>query len=108
MGARCFMVDSVLDCFTDEPGPLNFRVGAMAWRSHGRNVVRDVAPRPMPHLSVMTPAGLVCLDCPASLPQPPGQYWTRTGDPPDITVTPSLNINDGQWHGWLTNGELVG
>jgi hypothetical protein len=53
----------------------------------------------------MTAAGLVCLDCPAT--DPPHGYWTRTGEPPLITVTPSLNVNDEQWHGWLTNGVLM-
>lgn len=33
--------------------------------------------------------------------------WTVTGEPPNITVTPSINA-EGHWHGFITNGELVG
>lgn len=59
----------------------------------------------MPHLAVMTPAGLVCLDCPSQA----GTYWVRTGEPPAVTVTPSLNVSEGlprAWHGWVTAGVL--
>ena len=31
--------------------------------------------------------------------------WTVTGEAPNITVSPSINII-GLWHGWLTNGVL--
>lgn len=36
-----------------------------------------------------------------------GGYWTCTGTAPAITLTPSINA-EGVWHGFLTNGELVG
>ena len=81
----------------------------MAWWRHTRGT-NDVAPRPMPHLAVMTPAGLACLDCPATGPGGPGRYWERTGEPPNVTVTPSLDIAGGtpdHWHGHLTAGALV-
>ena len=32
--------------------------------------------------------------------------WTRTGEAPNVTVTPSIN-NVGRYHGWLTNGVLT-
>ena len=32
-----------------------------------------------------------------------GKGWKRTGEPPRITVTPSIN-HVGQYHGWLANG----
>lgn len=32
--------------------------------------------------------------------------WTRTGEPPNVTVTPSIN-HQGVYHGWLTNGALT-
>ncbi len=104
----CFMVDEIEDCFDSEM-PFGHRVGAMFWWNHGRSE-RDTTPRSMPHLAVMTIAGLACLDCPASEPDPPGTYWTRTGEPPIVTVTPSLNINPNgtpTWHGFLANGALV-
>jgi uncharacterized protein DUF6527 len=36
-----------------------------------------------------------------------GGYWTVTGTPPDITVSPSIwhNAPDG-WHGWIRGGFL--
>lgn len=80
-------------------------VGAMGWRSHAPRSERDTSPRPMPHLAVRTAAGLVCLDCPATK-DPPGRYWLRVGDPPRVTVTPSLNVDNERWHGWLIDGRL--
>lgn len=83
-------------------------MGAMTWWNHQADE-HDPDPRPFPHLAVMTPGGLVCVDCPES--DPPYGKWTRTGQPPDVTVSPSLNINEGTpgaWHGFLQNGELVG
>ena len=32
--------------------------------------------------------------------------WNVTGTPPEITVTPSINVI-GYWHGWIRNGELL-
>jgi hypothetical protein len=95
------MVERVMDAFEDGGGE---RVGAIMWRTHDRDE-HDAAPRPFPHLGVMTPAGLICLDCPET--DPPYGYWTRTGEPPLVSVTPSLNVNKEQWHGWLTNGVLT-
>lgn len=94
------MVKSVWDCWQEGGAP---NIGAMAWRRHEVEPY-DPNPRPMPHLGVMTPAGLVCLDCPDT--DPPHGHWTRTGEPPDVSVTPSLNVNNDEWHGWLTNGVL--
>lgn len=36
----------------------------------------------------------------------PREYWTVTGDAPNLTVTPSINVGPEWWHGWITNGEL--
>ena len=33
-------------------------------------------------------------------------YWTREGEPPNVTVSPSINI-PGYYHGWLRAGQLV-
>ena len=95
------MVGSTMDCWTDDG---NKRVGAMVWRHHEVDE-HDSDPRSFPHLGVMTPAGLVCLDCPES--DPPYGKWARTGEPPKVTVTPSLNVNNEEWHGWLTVGQLL-
>lgn len=102
MPITCFMVKRIMDCWLSHgDGP---NVGAMVW---GRHEVKayDTDPRPFPHLEVMTPAGLVCLDCPET--DPPYLKWTRTGEPPLVTVTPSLNVNNELWHGWLTDGILT-
>jgi hypothetical protein len=97
----CFMVEGLNECWIEGGGQ---RVGAMTRWSHTPDE-HDTDPRPFPHLAVMTPAGLACLDCPES--DPPYGKWTRTGEPPNVTVTPSLNINHEEWHGWLTNGQLL-
>lgn len=103
--ARCFMVANTMDCWVEGGEP---RVGAMVWRDHEPEPYDD-SPRPMPHLSVMTPAGLACLDCPES--DPPHGKWSRTGEPPNVTVQPSLDVAkddpEHHWHGWLTAGQLV-
>lgn len=76
----------------------------MCWRYHEHETY-DTQRRPLPHLGVMTAAGFVCVDCPAT--DPPHGHWTRTGEPPLVTVTPSLNVDHGAWHGFLTNGVLT-
>lgn len=35
-----------------------------------------------------------------------GNGWTISGDPPKITVTPSINLY-GIWHGHITNGVVT-
>jgi hypothetical protein len=34
-----------------------------------------------------------------------GNRWTVTGEPPKLTVKPSIN-SVGQWHGWITDGVM--
>jgi hypothetical protein len=101
------MVERIMDCW-NEPGVTpRERVGAMVWGRH-EYPEYDTEHRPYPHLQVMTPAGLVCLDCPET--DPPYLYWQRSGEPPNVTASPSLNVNEGSpgaWHGWLQNGVLT-
>ncbi len=115
MPTRCFMVEEREDGWhrldsgdlLEEERPQSywaFPVGAMRWRWH-KPLDYDGDPRPMPHLAVRTPAGLFCIDCPAT--DEPHGHWTRTGDPPNVTVTPSINIGPEIWHGHLTAGELA-
>jgi hypothetical protein len=39
-----------------------------------------------------------------------GQMWGVTGEPPNLTVNPSINAGDGpgphNWHGWITDGVM--
>ena len=45
-----------------------------------------------------------CVDSKASDQDAKG--WTVTGEPPNITVDPSINI-EGYWHGWIKNGVIT-
>lgn len=36
-----------------------------------------------------------------------GPHWTVTGEPPAITVTPSINVGPEIWHGWITDGVMT-
>jgi len=52
--------------------------------------------------------------------KPPHERWAISGTPPNLTVTPSIDVEcwlnqngqrvrDGSyWHGFITNGELIG
>lgn len=53
-------------------------------------------------LVVQTPGGEWVIDGPSDN----GDGWVRTGTPPALTVTPSIDI-PGKYHGWLRAGELV-
>lgn len=57
-----------------------------------------------PYLWCMLPnhAGPWCIDGDSTN----GPGWNRTGEPPDVTVTPSILVQ-GKYHGFLTKGELV-
>ena len=39
------------------------------------------------------------------------RMWDVTGEPPNITVSPSINAGDGpgpgNWHGWIKDGEMT-
>src|ERR1035437_10626198 len=37
---------------------------------------------------------------------PDGAFWTVTGEPPRITVHPSINVGPEIWHGWIIDGEM--
>lgn len=57
---------------------------------------------------VRTPGGDWIVDYPCN----DGRGWTRTGEPPDLTVRPSIAIGDTpgrgwKYHGFLTDGYLV-
>lgn len=55
-----------------------------------------------PPIVVCLPGGRVfCVDGKSA----GGGGWTVSGDPPRITVTPSINW-EGHYHGWLIDGVL--
>lgn len=41
----------------------------------------------------------------------PPRMWEVTGEPPNITVSPSINAGDGpgprNWHGWIRDGVMT-
>lgn len=80
------------------------QVGAMYWRNHGLEDY-DMNPKPMPHLAVFTPAGLFYIDCPDT--DAPHEHWVRTGEPPAVSITPSINVNNDEWHGYITAGLMT-
>jgi hypothetical protein len=53
-------------------------------------------------LGVMTPGGQWSID----LPSKDGGRWTRTGEPPKLTVRPSILMGNNRYHGFLTDGWL--
>lgn len=54
-------------------------------------------------LIVRLPGGTdFCVDGPAS----GGGGWNVTGEPPAVTLTPSINVV-GSYHGWITNGVIT-
>lgn len=55
-----------------------------------------------PPIVVMFPGGVAfCIDRKSS----DGTGWTVTGEPPNITVSPSID-HRGKWHGFLQNGVI--
>lgn len=36
-----------------------------------------------------------------------GGFWTVQGEPPNLTVSPSINVGDELWHGHIKNGQLT-
>ncbi len=65
--------------------------GSQFWKERGGG----------PHLIVKTPGGEWDVDSEASN----GPGWQRSGEPPNVTATPSILCN--QYHGWLREGKLV-
>lgn len=49
-------------------------------------------------------AGVFCLHSSPS--SNPSDGWTVSGDLPNVTVHPSIDVR-GRWHGWLRDGRLV-
>lgn len=104
-GIRCKLVDP--DKHPNEPGDMWYGDEGDLLRSDLSNEYhRDWADK-RPPLWVQLPNNTPFLiDCAL----PDGHGWIVTGEPPNITVSPSLDINpdfvDG-WHGWLREGTLT-
>lgn len=60
-------------------------------------------------MMVQLPSGPFCIDmCTMSNgnPHPQRHGWVVTGDPPLVTLSPSINIM-GSYHGWIQNGVIT-
>jgi hypothetical protein len=57
-------------------------------------------------LVVVTPGGPWIVDGPSTGRNGEGPGWTRTGEIPQVTATPSIH-QPGVYHGWLREGWLV-
>lgn len=78
-------------------------IGAMFYSDEGYDIKRGVGPDAK-SLYVVTPGGYWPIDHPST---GDGPGWTRTGTPPHVTVSPSINfVGQGGYHGWLANGIL--
>jgi hypothetical protein len=89
-----------------QPAP----VGAM-WDAHWLTGLDVGGARPFGGpdgltLIVRTPGGDWVIDGPSFKDGKPwGPGWRRTGEPPHLTVNPSINMPG--FHGWLKNGILL-
>ncbi|HET7559245.1 MAG TPA: DUF6527 family protein [Limnochordia bacterium] len=64
---------------------------------------KNVVAKERPPILVMPPGNLAfCVDWRSA----DGTPWEVTGEPPNLTVHPSIDARPG-WHGWLKNGELT-
>ena len=80
------------------------------YRPHGKSLVSPqyLATHAVhrPPLVVELPSGHFCIDSVYTKDGVPrDRGWTVTGEPPNITLTPSINVK-GAYHGWITNGVI--
>lgn len=111
VGVQCTLVD--IDKSPKEPGDMWFAPDMADSHLMSAQFRRDWQGKRAP-IYVMLPNGVaVCVDWHywgRGLDNPGKDGWTVTGDPPNLTVSPSLNINPdspGGWHGFLRDGVLT-
>lgn len=102
MAWKCYMVILEPSGFFRDAGTLcsyrSLPPGAMWW-DHGELVVK------LPGGGEWNIDRGRLINARAERTGPPLPAWTRTGDPPAVTATPSIN-HQGVYHGWLRDGEL--
>lgn len=101
----CFMVEYLGQ---SEPEPLEGggTITHGLWRQDGQ-VVRFDGLRPGAMYLDDDQGLVVLLPCRSFWhPDRQDRTWTRTGVPPNVTVTPSVNAV-GRYHGWLRDGVLT-
>ncbi len=101
---KCRMIDATTGW------PHEAKIGDCWYRAFTGDVIEEnfspdyVAnrrPKGILPLWVQLPDGPMCLDLRYNAPQ----GWTVSGTPPNITVSPSINVI-GYYHGWIRNGEI--
>lgn len=117
---KCFMVESIRStdwepCETGtgriqrsfyklpdgrEVGFSELPVGAMWWNEQHPHSIRGVHGR---SLCVRLPGNVIWY---MHHPGTNGCKWTVTGDPPNVTASPSINFM-GIYHGWVQNGVVT-
>jgi hypothetical protein len=83
---------------------------ARYYRMHdlSREYLRDWDGKRPPIIVILPNRMPFCVDScyrDRTTPNPDRAGWTVTGEPPQITVSPSINVV-GSYHGWLQNGIL--
>ncbi|HET7559244.1 MAG TPA: hypothetical protein VFK80_04730 [Limnochordia bacterium] len=105
MGIKCRMVDTKKA--PKEPGDMWFGEATRLSAQYERDWQGNRRP-----LFVMLPSGIAtCVDWAyfGRFETPDRQGWTVSGEPPNITVHPSILINPDSpngYHGWLRDGIL--
>lgn len=109
----------IVDPFPENPEP------GMMWRytdgdKDGREAWWIVLPDTHPDIGTPGHPSRLAWRTTDRASDPPHEMWDISGEPPNITVTPSIDVvrtvnQDGQWvrdgsywHGFITNGELLG
>lgn len=62
-----------------------------------------------PPMMVQLPSGTFCIDMctmEGGIPHPQRHGWTVTGEPPNVTLSPSINIK-GYYHGFIQGGVIT-
>lgn len=89
-----------------QPGDMWFAPGWLVGDYLSNEYERDWLGK-RPPLVVMLPDGVpFCVDSRAADSKEEGEGWTVTGEPPRITVHPSIQRGD-EVHWWLREGELT-
>lgn len=104
----CVLYESFAAAKAAKPVESFAHVGAMwpadeNWRALPSTEYRADAEGKRPMLWVMLPSGPFCIDQRSSRSE---AGWKVTGDAPQVTLTPSINVM-GAYHGWITDGVIT-
>ena len=105
MSWKCFMVDSDDPVAQQKPGAMWFAdEGYPYFADYVSEKYTDTWRDKRPPICVRIPSSEVfCVD---ARPSDGAPGWDVSGDAPNITVAPSINII-GRYHGWIRNGVIT-